>query len=200
MKLEDFCATNDTRNYLQSTFEVAGHSIGSNGHWMAFIKGHNGDSAEIPENVRARISSIIKTSHELNYQSLPPLIEPEKVDCYVCKGIGRSQTVLCPECEGDGSVELENDYNTYYDIECKSCGGFGHKTTTDTDSGCLHCGNTGKAYSPAFAMDIDGVLLNPRYLIPVSKLPKVEVAALSDKNLLFFRSSELNGVIMGRAA
>ena len=200
MKLEDFCATNDTRDYLRSTFEVAGYSIGSNGHWMAFIKGHNGDSAKIPENVRERISNIIETSRGLNYQSLPLLVEPEKVDCHVCSGTGHSQTVLCPECEGYGSVDLENDYNTYYDIECKSCGGFGHKTTTNTASACSHCGNTGKAYPPTFAMDFEGILLDPRYLIPVSKLPKVEVAALSDKKLLFFRSGELNGVIMGRFA
>lgn len=200
MKLQDFCATNDSRDYLKSTFEVAGHSIGSNGHWMAFIKGHNGDSAEIPEFVHDRILSLIETSHELNYESLPSLVEPEKVDCHVCKSSGHSESVLCPECEGDGSVELKNDYNTYYHIECKSCGGFGHKTTTDTESVCSHCNGTREAYLPTCTMDFEGVLLNPRYLIPVSKLPKVEVAALSDKSLLFFRSGDLNGVIMGRFA
>ena len=49
---------------------------------------------------------------------LPPYKLPDKDLCYNCNGVGSIN--ICPECCGNGYVDLETDYNTY-ECECKMC-------------------------------------------------------------------------------
>lgn len=54
--------------------------------------------------------------------------------CFQCDGVGINTEfdadADCEECDGDGEVELDNDYNDYI-CECKSCGGTGKVDSAD---------------------------------------------------------------------
>ena len=52
----------------------------------------------------------------------PPYRLEDAEQCSTCRGTGTVSE--CPECDGDGEIEFDTEFHTYY-VTCKSCDGDG---------------------------------------------------------------------------
>lgn len=202
MKLEDFCADRfDARTYLTKPFPIGNYLVASNGHWMAFIPTLvDCESDDIPAQPRKVISELISMNESVEFTPIPAFETPSPETCTTCKGDGNSETKLCHECDGDCYVSAENQYSTYNNLECKSCDGKGYITTTETDVDCEKCSGKGTAYSTKNPIDIDGLSMNPNYLVRVANLPNVKISINTDRCIMLFKSDSLSGCVMGMAS
>lgn len=201
MNIEDFCATNDCRSYLNKPFSIDNHVVGSNGHWMAFapISEKREQEKLIDERVSKIISGLISKSTTLKYECLPEFSIPTPLDCPRCTGSKKSESTICQECGGDGAVDVENYFSTYHDLECKTCSGLGFNISLNTNKTCESCNGTGEAYAREDTIVIGGVPLNPNYLIKIADIPNIQVSADTKNRLLFFKAAGISGVLMGLA-
>jgi hypothetical protein len=96
-----------------------------------------------------------------------PTIEEigETTVCPKCKG--DSDGGECPECDGEGNVTLETDYNSY-ECECKTCGGEG--------TGCKECNDMGYL-EPTPKCVIDGSTYTTGYIRLFMEIPGARIAA-----------------------
>ena len=121
---------------------------------------------------------------------------------------GDEPAVQCPECEGDGWVEFETDWNQYDDQECKSCRGTGQITEHryDTmksyraympdriDENCDQC-NHGVIW-PMVGEVINGVKINVRFLDMIGKLPGAQLGLFGELDVVRFRFDGGDGLVM----
>lgn len=71
-------------------------------------------------------------------------VKPKVLVCDICRGTGRLSVTKCPECDGHGDVDIENDYNKY-NVTCQTCDGKGviGKPENPASFPCLECDGTG---------------------------------------------------------
>lgn len=193
LDLNKFCEVGDIRGYLNHPFPAGLFWCATNGHVMAMTAG---DGSQLPkrvlESLPARVPPrLLEYAHEVAHQEFTVLcaltgdlvqIEPEP--CSECNGSGRSSRTTCPECDGEGEVELESDYNTY-EVDCKMCRGNGyikHKTNDMTAPCCEVCDGSGKAYGRNQRVSILSADIQPQYFDLIKSLDGVEVCALKLNN------------------
>lgn len=129
-------------------------------------------------------------------------VRPVKIKCGHCRGIGNLDR--CPECDGTGDVEFENNYNTYT-VGCSTCNGESYiydKDDKENRYTCCACegkGDTGygdegrtkihKVYDTYLKADYIDVLIN---------LPEIEVFLPhdKDKNYCFFKFNGGEAILM----
>lgn len=102
---------------------------------------------------------------EDGWLDLPTIPDPPV--CSKCKGDADANRE-CPECDGDGEVDLYNSYSSYT-CDCKTCGGSGEI------EGCSKCHGTG------FEAEEESVQVGSRrfkvaLVRMVATLPKVQIA------------------------
>lgn len=188
LDLQTFCEQGGIRGYTNNPFPAGLFWCATNGHVMAL---HAGDGTQLPDRLLKELPKRVPTrllgyAHEAANQQFMPLaslteslvqIEPDP--CGECNGTGKSRRVTCPECDGDGEVDAETDYNTYHGLECKTCGGDGwvpgHKSE---ESDCENCGGTGKIYAKGQRIAIMGAEIQPQYFDLIRDLVGVEVCAM----------------------
>lgn len=192
LDLQTFCGKDSMFGYTNHPFPAGAFWCATNGHVLAL---HAGDGTQLPDSVLKELPArvpprLLEYAHEAAHQQFTPLaalidgleqVEPEP--CSECGGTGKSRRVTCPECNGDGEVDAETDYNTYYGLECKTCDGdgwvHGHKSE---ESDCEACGGSGNVYAKDKRVSILGALLQPHYFDLIKDLSGVEVCAMAFKN------------------
>ena len=112
---------------------------------------------------------------------------PKSVDCEVC--VGQGKNFVCPECNGDGTVWLSNNYSEYPGIDCNYCNGKGKVAF------CEECNGTGKVTQQK-PMDFNGVIFDQRYLALLSKLPNCKIGLISKTATTPFKFDGGSGIIM----
>lgn len=98
--------------------------------------------------------------------SLIDLCKGETVKCEECGGTGRN-SVICPECEGDGSSSCPT---CGHEKNCERCHGDGHIPGVDI---CRFCGGSKKTYDNYEINNNHGIA--GKYIILLSALPDVRL-------------------------
>lgn len=111
---------------------------------------------------------------------------------------------VCEECEGEGDVKLDNDFNTYI-CDCKSCDGTGSSVNSEN----LICKNCQASipeakHKPddAGRVSVDGLDIDEYYYMMLLKLgPSVRVFAtkFAHGRILAFSAGEMQGMLMSLA-
>jgi hypothetical protein len=126
---------------------------------------------------------------------MPEFALPPMETCVTCRGSGKASKTACEECEGEGMVELSNDYSTYYDVTCKSCDGDGHEIAAGGDDDCPDCSGVGSKWRYDAHVRIGAVAINPKFALGLRGADGLTIA--TTPNHLHFRCGEYRGVIMG---
>jgi hypothetical protein len=194
--LKNFCSIDTTRLVLNSLINQDDFTYATDGKICVRVKKLS-DIADIDTMPTPDFKSIFK---DINFSDLPNLIRiPETLpeltyrNCDCCKGEGKIST--CPECDGEGMVELENDYNEY-ECECKTCNGSGK---IKGDGICEECNGKGKLfdYKKSF-IELSGVRLPIIYLnkLKLLKNPLLSIDESKPCRLVPFIFDGGEGILM----
>ncbi len=201
MNINDFCNKHDYREYFREPFNIGERTIASNGYVLLSVPRcvDNAHGDDLPEKL---CETILRMLDDLQAQQFAPLptdiTMPEPNDCPSCKGTGHAKRTECPECEGEGETIAETDHNEY-EVLCKTCSGDGFVLSSvgNEDEECENCDGTGKVYDRYAHVRINGVVINANYLNLIKDAPGLEVAADTQKRVLYFRALDQEGIIMG---
>lgn len=100
-----------------------------------------------------------------------PVLPTNKIACEKCGGTGKEKT--CYECNGNGVLTFDGDYNAY-EVVCKSCDGGGKLEEVP----CETCEGNGKVPEVPYVV-LDGVCLGIKYLELLKDLPDIKFAIIS---------------------
>jgi len=124
-----FCGKNDIRSYLNAPATIGDYTYASNGHLMVRVPKLQGVETADFDFFNAAIAKL-----EAALGLTPTAIQRldgcnfKHVPCEYCKKQGFRFN--CPECNGDGAVDLETDYSNY-EVDCNTCIGKGHICESD---------------------------------------------------------------------
>lgn len=133
-KLQKFCSNNDDQPKLSKPFVQHGDTYATNGHIAIRIPGEHSDIQYIKgkhPSAKGLFELSLVNDHTdsiiLKKSDMSPYYR--KYKCDNCNPNLMTEDHKCPECEGEGTVLFENDYNEY-DFTCISCSGIGCKTVS----------------------------------------------------------------------
>lgn len=195
--INNFCSSNDSREYLNRPFQLNGRTIACNGHIFLSMPKH-GDFEQCPDDYAAKFASILEKAR-FTGEFVPlsdNLVFPETKECTYCLGVGKSSHNDCPECGGDGEVYWNSGFNDY-EAECQTCDGSCIIITVGGDQTCSGCMGTGVIYPVSSHVEILWLWINPKYLKLIIDEPDLEVSADKEQNNLTFRTGEDYVLIMG---
>lgn len=196
MNINDFCGKDDNREYLHQPFNLGNRTIATNGHMMLSTPKY-GEHKECPDKISGIITKFINELKTLSFAPIPDIKMPEKVICSSCGGSKKAVIKYCEECDGDGWVDATTEYNTYYGLDCKTCDGNGNEVIVGGDKDCPTCEGKGNVFPSIKIVDICGVKINMNFLSMIYEEKNLEVSAGKEKHVLYFRSGNNEGVIMG---
>ena len=197
--IQSFCAKGDIRDVLNAPFLFDNKIIASNGHIMIILPNDgNNEYQHCPSDFNVkRLIDIVESPSEWTVSNKSEIVFPEKVVCAECIGSGKSERKECEECCGEGEVDLENDYSTYYGLECKSCGGDGYELNRSTDKICSKCNGTGKVDKFRSVVEILGLKVQVKYIRLIMDEENLEFAVDDKKEMLIYRcGTGISGAIM----
>ena len=209
MNYSNFCCTKNAQEPLNQPFIAHGHLVASNGCIMIAnpntkdaLEGTPLLQGEWPA-LMAFITVFISTAGTACFTPIDPstIALHDKSVCSICQGNDLADTAHCGECDGNGGLDIDGDFHTYT-VECKSCGGEGerHFTGTDPVNGpidCDQCHGSGQTFDRDEFVVIKGVHIHPKYAELIFSLPDLHVSGDRSQNMLFFKSCEHIGVVMG---
>lgn len=165
MNLNGFCADgNDVRDYLRAPFNYEGYTYASNGYAIVRVP-------LLPEyltNDKIKPGKLFDANAGHDLQPLPVYEKPELKPCKTCEGTGKIS--LCPECDGNGELEVSSDYSEYT-VQCKSCDGDG--TATGDSKVCDRCQGSGK--EKKIPIKVGSVYIALDYLELIETLPNLRM-------------------------
>ena len=199
MDIIKFTAPHHIMEFLRQPFNMHGKTYATNGVMM-IESPLAGDYPPMPAERLETFKMILESMQDVKYKPFEPIrvaiTPPDPNPCRPCNGTGKAAKSECKECEGVGEVDAETDYNTYHDLECKSCNGDGYIIQLSSSDKCEDCGGSGESEHTPIPVKIDGVNIN-YFLLRMIDEPGTEVARIPAKNMLAFRSGDQRGVIMG---
>jgi len=194
MDLNSFCARqHDPRPHLHTPMRVGNLVVATNGHILIALPDMVSEFPEAPAEFGTKVTSML--AQEAPAGEPVPLATidlPERTDCPDCGGDGFLILAPCPECEGKG--DFWHGTNLY---ECKECFGNGTVPAAIGDPGakreiCVLCDGDGAGHQ---AVEVNGVLLQRRYLALLKALPGCTVAPNGDM-AAHFRFDAGHGLLM----
>lgn len=129
-----------------------------------------------------------------NYTIPPEFKEPAKTNCGLCNGTGKVSH--CPECEGDGTVSLGNDFNIY-ESECKTCHGTGN--VRGEKEMCPDCEGTGEEHDYSNYCSyttLNGITFSKEKIMKLRNLPLFAIDPHPDGDVLNFIFFGGAGILM----
>lgn len=198
MDIKDFYNPVEGREYCRAPFNFNGRTIATNGVSLLSMPLNEEYQAKPPHGQTLEvITKIMNDIDSAIFKPMPLLDMPDKVICSWCKGNKKASRVGCIECQGEGEVDAETDYNTYYSLECKSCDGDGYKIDTNSEDDCQHCNGTGSVFERPTPVLVDNINVDVTILSTIINSENLEISVQPDKYMLLFRSGDFNGAIMG---
>jgi RecJ-like exonuclease len=147
-KLGKFTGQNYT--FTKGPFCADGFTYSTNGKIMVRVEGEHCETKTPP----AQCVPIIRvfTARPKSWQDVDASkITLEKQKCETCEGGGKINT--CPECNGDGELRFENEYN-YYTVTCESC--YGRGVVKGKGVPCPDCDGSGEKIDEYSTIQFDG--------------------------------------------
>ncbi len=195
--INNFFDPDDYREFIRSPVMIGNAVMASNGY-VCVTMPINSDHPEWPVNSNSLLEDIFNMmTTEYDFLPMPTdIIFPDQIDCAVCSGSGFFSVKNCDECDGNGELDIDSDYNTYT-VYCKSCSGDGDIIQKGGTEKCASCTGTGKVYDKESGIMVFGVKVAPKYLKLIFDVPGIEVFGDAYERRLFFRQGEIRGLIMG---
>jgi len=194
MDIKNFYDKNEIRYYLRAPFNLDGRTIATNGHIL--ISCPEDQTYDDIENGR-QFNIILDNFDGAKFQPIPDVTLPDIKKCKYCKGTKKATISDCYECYGEGVVNAETKYNTYYDLDCQTCDGTGEIIENiGGDDNCMACNATGLSLSDQ-PVKVGNMSFNAFYLRIIIDEPGIEICLLKDKSMMLFRFGEYFGVLMG---
>lgn len=201
INLNVFCQTNHP--CLDTPWSEDEWTFASNGFLIVRVKRLN----SVPEKAGAPIIKGSPIEDEFNTQVLHwqpcPRVTVVPSDCEKCNGTGKRYT--CPECDGEGAVQLLTDWNDYGEETCKTCNGNGQldkdhwlnlvRVSNPAGENCRFCDGTGQEYKEK-AMTVWDFLFTDTLLALVGTLPGCHLGFTGKRNMARFRFDGGDGVLM----
>jgi len=198
-ELKKFTSIDPKKKHLAQIMRYAEYAFATDGVTMAFTEKLCLDS--IPDSGLKRndlLSQVIEQHQLLQFDLIGmPILDLNA--CKRCQGSGLVCEKECFECEGNGCLTIQSDYNEYQ-VVCKTCNGNGMFTSRDREDvaacGCVN-GYQFNGYE-----EIKGVDVDSRYLFTIKDYPSLHVACAhlesARAKMIHFRSGNgIQGVIMG---
>lgn len=137
LDITKFKAKNDPRAWLNRIIDVGGFLGACNGSYVVIDTTTKSKFYSFPKfekfapnsvELIDKLFSIVKTPSDFKWQEMPNISHITPKQCSDCNinGFTQKRDYDCRECNGEGTVTLESNYNTY-EIECKSCEGDGYE-------------------------------------------------------------------------
>lgn len=204
-----FCCEDETKVNLCTPYSRGEYTFATNGHMQIRVP----RLVEVPEREDAPIV-VISESDPVgkNYLKEPaewlpvPAVTVASEPCKQCGGTGSG--VECPECKGDGYVELSTDFNDYDSPDCKTCNGTGQISAAGyerlkgrmlwlPESKPVTCDNchTGQVW-PMAGEIVGGVKINVRFLDLIGRLPGAQLGVFGELDVARFRFDGGDGLVM----
>lgn len=193
MTKEELCKFSDPDNpKICGPFSFGEYSYATNGHVLVRVprladvpewKAINGQAAQM-------FDGLDYSAMEQNLVGIPVFDVPEPVKCYKCHGKGKVS--LCPECDGEGEVDLDNEYHTY-ECECKTCDGEG--SIAGNDAICTSCNGTGNERTHQ-KVSVGAALFSGHYLAMMDALGGTRIAVTETLAPAYFTFDGGDGLLM----
>jgi hypothetical protein len=131
--LKPFCSKDTDRNSITTPFSQGEYTFATDGYIMVRVPRR--PKVEARKNAP---NAAGMPSFALDGEWLPiPDIDKEASEpCLHCQEKGKVARKDCPECDGEGTLEIDGDYHTYT-VTCKSCDGEGTIETSDDEGDTL---------------------------------------------------------------
>lgn len=192
-ELKPFCGSR--REAYMEPFTDGEYTFATNGHIIVRVPKLSEITAEAQFDMNR-----IKFDHDqiTNWREVPQG-NVEKKLCEDCKGAGRVHG--CKECGGNGELEFETDYSTYY-CSCDSCSGLGVCNPSGGAAGsmlCDRCNGTGydKKGTPIDVGRPGGYCISSIYLEKIAALPGAMYSPFGEEGDMFrFRFDGGLGAVM----
>lgn len=141
INLEQFCKPEQFQihGYMRTPFMVNGRTYATNGHILVRVDGYH-SITEPRTDIYKRMDEILSALDDSRLSPLPRVEIGDLADCPRCKG--RRHMKTCRECDGEGELNIDSDWNTYT-VKCLSCRGEGVLPDEDGEP-CRSCSGTGK--------------------------------------------------------
>lgn len=214
--LQPFCGECNIRTYLNAPISLDNYTYASNGHLLVRVDRRN--DAQAPDNLPVKLADSFRSLPEkaLKKRGTETGIlhlsgfEPELTDCNECEGLGL--TYVCPECEGNGEIIIDSQFNSY-EMDCKTCDRTGtasedqiktlrkrhsrHPLVNKAPNRCQSCTGSGKR--PKEQKHIVGdASLGSDYLLLFKTLPNATVYAFGKADCALIVFDGGIGVLMPR--
>lgn len=188
--LEKFCSKE--RSGISSPFSQGAYSYATDG--MIIIRVPKLEA--IPERETPFIDKL--SFHiDPSCQSIDVKVDLEdykKIQCHKCEDLAPDE-VHCEECEGEGIVITETDYNQY-ENECLSCDGSGLDNNHFGRKTCYVCKGKRFFYSPKSAVKIGDAHIHIDFFLLTQNLKNVRFVPFGTINPVKFVFDGGCGLIM----
>lgn len=174
--LKGFCRAEGPDGKMSTPFNIDDFSYATNGHMIIRCKRVNG--VTVKDN--APDINNLPWDHEKikDWAECPDvLVEGKKCEC--CDG--KKVSVECEECDGDGWVDLFNEYH-HYENECKSCHGKGAVCGVGKEDpmNCSNCYATGIDYGRE-GLVWNNVKISNKIVAKLKILPGIKMQVVGGK-------------------
>lgn len=196
LDLNDFTdkSPSHVRYYVTKPFNVDEYTIACNGHIM-LVTPKCGDYESLGEQQKWLID-LAKSVVSKTYTDTVPPVLPEKTKCTTCSGSGRAILLECPECDGEGEIELSTSYHDYA-VECKTCRGTGETLQMGGDKKCPLCNGHGSEFKRLESVVWGDIKIQAKYAELFINEPDIQIFPETEKNMLFLKSGTQFGIISG---
>lgn len=198
-----FTGDDESFPLLRQPFEHNGCTYYTDWHVLVVVDGVGFEENAIQDQDDSFVKMVIDCLNEAFEAAIygefvdPPATVFEKEKCRYCKGTGK--LTECEECDGEGYIEFETDFNSY-SVECKSCDGEG--TVSGGSGVCNNCGGEGVVIESApleFGKSAQ-FKLNSVLVEKLLSLPSIKINTNPNNGTYAIEFNGGKGVVMGMRA
>lgn len=201
-----FCCADKDKDNICLPWSTAAFTYATDGHIMVRVP----RMADVEANATApdvehNLYSSMFNREPVTWVDVPD-VDFEASTCLHCNGTVKG--VVCPECEGEGVVSLESEFNYYGEDECTTCKGKAQLSVAQFEEfkarhrynspgvveSCGECWGTGKVWTMEGKV-VNGVKINLKFLSLLSTLPNVKLGTFEPMTVVRFKFDGGDGLV-----